>query len=149
MTNVVSINQGDSIKITVPVEFKTPLGEITAVTHNFTYDQLIAKLADPTKKNKTRRSKTEGAKVSRQIALYTNAITTGKWCTGAEINKSIVTTKLMNILYGISPKEFSNITLPAYDSLRGLLGKRLLHGDGADYENLEDVVDEIKAAKGL
>jgi len=106
----VTLRKGDILSLEAPVDSPvvTELGEVTDIFFNFTYDELVDKLK--TKTNKTRKAKTEGARFSRLIALYSRATLTGKWSSGATIDTYKAGSMLAYMLDTIPEEEYVNIT---------------------------------------
>lgn len=123
----VELRPGDTLNIIWSAVQDTPLG-VQEVESKFayTYDELLAKLREKGRTNKSRRSGTSGAKFSRVVALSTNAMRKGKWSTGADIDRLIVFTKLMQKFSELDPHEYVNITANAKESLHELFGDVIL-----------------------
>lgn len=117
----VELRPGDTLNIIWSSVQDTPLG-VQEVESKFayTYDELLARLKDKGKVNKSRRSGTCGAKFSRVVALSTNALRKGKWSTGADIEREVVFSKLLIRFAELEPCEYANITDNAKDSLAQL-----------------------------
>lgn len=123
----VELRPGDTLNIIWSAVQDTPLG-VQEVESKFayTYEELLAKLREKGRVNKSRRSGTSGAKFSRVVALSTNAMRKGKWSTGADIDRQIVFTKLMQKFSELDAQEYVNITSNARESLHELFGDSIL-----------------------
>jgi hypothetical protein len=114
----VELRPGDTLNIIWSSVQDTPLG-VQEVESKFayTYDDLLARLKEKGKVNKSKRSGTCGAKFSRVVALSTNALRKGKWSTGADIEREVVFSKLLERFAELDPREYANITENAKESL--------------------------------
>jgi hypothetical protein len=142
----VELRPGDTLNIIWSAVQDTPLG-VQEVESKFayTYEELLAKLRDKGRVNKSRRSGTSGAKFSRVVALSTNAMRKGKWSTGADIDRHIVFTKLMQKFAELDSQEYANITANARESLHELYADNIL--DDVKKTELHKALDLIDAAQ--
>ena len=142
----VELRPGDTLNIIWSAVQDTPLG-VQEVESKFayTYDELLAKLREKGKVNKSRRSGTSGAKFSRVVALSTNAMRKGKWSTGADIDRHIVFSKLMQKFAELDSHEYINITANAKESLHELHAQDVLNSEQRN--ELRKALELIDAAE--
>lgn len=119
----VQLRPGDTLNILVHGLITTVIGNLeSSAVVPFTYDDLMELLSKEKKPGTSRKSKTPGAKASRQISLLVNAWNKGVWSTGAPVRRFDVGNKLVTVLNDLLLEKEGDCTLTpkARDSLHSL-----------------------------
>lgn len=80
-------------------------------------EQLLAYQQGQQSPRSSRKSKTPMTLLSRKIALWYQAATTGTWTSGAPVDKSIYIGKLQEINKKLTDEEYAQLTIQAKERL--------------------------------
>ena len=134
----IEITKGQVLNIVVSESVEN--GMTNKTTLAIPFEELIAKLKLP--KN-TRKSSSDGARASRLISLNCRAMITGKWSTGAVMNKGVAEEKLYHVLNSLPEIEYHNLTSKALETLKDITPSLILR------EATSDLIHSILLANGV
>lgn len=120
-SKIVILEPGDKLIIKLK---DTVIGKMTAslMSSEINYDDVVDSLIGKRRSSpKEERFKTPETKMSRQIQLLIRALSTGKWTSGAPIDKGVITLKLKLLLSLMTPYDAAKLTIAAKDSLQSIV----------------------------